>query len=72
MHPGLGGAVGPARRAAGRAGFTGPRTVFEGMHGLFNGFAHTRDGNWPALLDGFGERWLTPRRWPSSPIPAGP
>jgi 2-methylcitrate dehydratase PrpD len=42
-----------------RAGFTGPRTVFEGVHGLFNGFAHTRDGNYGALIDGFGERWLT-------------
>ena len=34
-----------ARRCSARAGFTGPRTVFEGVHGLFHGFAHTREGN---------------------------
>jgi 2-methylcitrate dehydratase PrpD len=43
----------------GRAGFTGPRTVFEGEHGLFNGFAHTHDGEYGRLLDGFGARWVT-------------
>ena len=32
---------GCARRCSARAGFLGPRTVFEGVHGLFNGFAHT-------------------------------
>jgi 2-methylcitrate dehydratase PrpD len=31
--------------------------VLEGTHGLFNAFAHTREGNYGALLDGFGERW---------------
>ncbi|TMB34400.1 MAG: MmgE/PrpD family protein, partial [Deltaproteobacteria bacterium] len=43
----------------GRAGFRGPRTVFEGTHGLFHGFARTREGNYGALLDGFGEKWVT-------------
>ena len=59
MHPGWAAQSGLRAALLARAGFTGPRTVFEGTHGLFNAFAHTREGNWGALLDGFGERWLT-------------
>jgi 2-methylcitrate dehydratase PrpD len=59
MHPGWAAQSGLRAALLGRAGFMGPRTVFEGTHGLFNGFAHTRDGDWDALLDGFGERWVT-------------
>jgi 2-methylcitrate dehydratase PrpD len=42
-----------------RQGFVGPRTVFEGVHGLFNGFAHTSDGDYEALTGDFGTRWVT-------------
>ena len=44
LHPGW--AAQSAIRAAllARAGFNGPRTVFEGVHGLFHGFAHTAAG----------------------------
>ena len=42
-----------------RGGFTGPRTVFEGVHGLFHGFAHTTEGNYAALTGDFGTRWVT-------------
>jgi len=59
MHPGWAAQSGLRAALLARAGFTGPRTVLEGVHGLFNGFAHTREGDWGALLDGFGERWLT-------------
>jgi 2-methylcitrate dehydratase PrpD len=41
-----------------RQGFRGPRTVFEGTHGLFNGFAHTTEGNYAKLLQGFGKDWV--------------
>ncbi len=58
MHPGWAAQSGLRAALLGRAGFTGPRTVLEGTHGLFHGFAHTREGNYAALLDGFGERWL--------------
>jgi 2-methylcitrate dehydratase PrpD len=58
MHPGWAAQSGLRAALLARAGFTGPRTVLEGAHGLFHGFAHTREGNWGALLDGFGERWL--------------
>jgi 2-methylcitrate dehydratase PrpD len=42
-----------------RAGFVGPRTVFEGAHGLFHGFAHTSHGDYDALTGDFGARWVT-------------
>src|SRR5262249_38988594 len=42
----------------GRAGFAGPRSVFEGTHGFFNAFAHSAEGQYAALLDDFGERWV--------------
>jgi 2-methylcitrate dehydratase PrpD len=58
LHPGW--AAQSAIRAAdlARAGFIGPRTVLEGTHGLYQAFAHTADGDWAKLLDGFGERWV--------------
>src|SRR5258705_10530045 len=42
-----------------RGGFVGPRTVFEGVHGLFHGFAHTTKGDYDALTGDFGTRWVT-------------
>ena len=48
-----------ARRCSARAGFVGPRTVLEGVHGLFHGFAHTTKGDYDALTGDFGERWVT-------------
>jgi 2-methylcitrate dehydratase PrpD len=60
LHPGW--AAQSGLRAAGlaRAGFLGPRTVFEGVHGLFHGFARTTAGDYDALTGDFGARWLTP------------
>jgi 2-methylcitrate dehydratase PrpD len=40
-----------------REGFSGPRSVFEGTHGLFFGFAHAADGKYSELTDTFGEQW---------------
>jgi len=58
MHPGWAAQSGLRAALLGRAGFSGPRTLFEGAHGLFAGFARTTEGNYAALLDGFGQRWL--------------
>jgi 2-methylcitrate dehydratase PrpD len=33
--------------------------VFEGVHGFFHAFAHAKDGDYGALLDGFGTKWVT-------------
>ena len=57
MHPGWAAQSGLRAALLARAGFVGPSTVFEGVHGLFNGFAHTRQGNWDALIDGFAVVW---------------
>lgn len=58
MHPGW--AAQSAYRAVRMAqqDFKGPATVFEGKHGLFHGFANTSDGDFEAMLQGFGQHWL--------------
>jgi 2-methylcitrate dehydratase PrpD len=58
MHPGWAAQSGIRAALLARGGFQGPRTVFEGVHGLFHGFAHTRQGNY-AALDDFGATWVT-------------
>lgn len=59
MHPGWAAQSGIRATLLARAGFSGPRTVFEGVHGLFHGFAHTTKGNYQALTGDFGARWVT-------------
>lgn len=59
MHPGWAAQSGIRAALLARAGFSGPRTVFEGVHGLFHGFAHTTKGNYQALTGDFGARWVT-------------
>jgi 2-methylcitrate dehydratase PrpD len=58
LHAGWAAQSGLRAALLGRAGFAGPRTVFEGEHGLFNGFAHSRDGAYEALTGEFGARWV--------------
>ena len=58
LHPGWAAQAGMRAALLARHGFVGPRTVFEGTHGLFHGFARTTEGNYAALTSGFGERWL--------------
>src|SRR5262247_1966536 len=60
LHPGWAAQSGLRAARLARAGFLGPRTVFEGTHGLFHGFAHTTAGDYDALTGDFGARWLTP------------
>ena len=59
MHAGWAAQSGIRAALLAKSMFTGPRTVFEGTHGLFHGFAHTTEGNYDALLGDFGERWVT-------------
>ncbi|HTC17602.1 MAG TPA: MmgE/PrpD family protein, partial [Stellaceae bacterium] len=58
LHPGWSAQAGLRAALLARGGFVGPRTVFEGTHGLFHGFAHTTQGDYGKLLDGFGEHWV--------------
>src|SRR6202162_410840 len=59
LHAGWAAQSGIRAALLAREGFVGPRTVFEGVHGLFNGFAHTTQGDYEALLGDFGTRWVT-------------
>jgi 2-methylcitrate dehydratase PrpD len=59
MHAGWAAQSGYRAAMLARAGFSGPRTVFEGVHGLFHGFANTLDGDYDALIGDFGTRWVT-------------
>ncbi len=57
LHPGWAAQSGLRAALLARGGFVGPRTVFEGVHGLFHGFAHTTKGDYGALSD-FGDTWV--------------
>ncbi len=59
LHAGWAAQSGIRAALLGRAGFSGPRTVFEGVHGFFRGFAHTTQGDFAALTGDFGTRWVT-------------
>src|SRR5436190_21045983 len=48
MHAGWAAQSGMRAALLARAGFSGPRTVFEGVHGFFHGFANTTVGNFDA------------------------
>jgi len=59
MHAGWAAQSGLRAALMAKHGFVGPRTVFEGTHGFFHGFAHTTKGNYDALIGDFGERWVS-------------
>ena len=58
LHPGWAAQAGLRAALLAKHGFFGPRTVFEGTHGFFHGFAHTTKGDYSALTGDFGERWV--------------
>jgi 2-methylcitrate dehydratase PrpD len=57
LHAGWAAHCGVHAARLGARGFVGPRSVLEGTHGLFFGFAHGKEGDYDALTSGFGERW---------------
>jgi 2-methylcitrate dehydratase PrpD len=59
LHAGWAAQSGIRAALLARQGFVGPRTVLEGVHGLFHGFAHTTHGDYEALTSDFGTRWVT-------------
>src|ERR1700726_4095986 len=59
LHAGWAAQSGIRAALLARHGFVGPRTVFEGVHGVFHGFAHTTEGDYAALTGDFGSRWVT-------------
>ncbi len=61
LHAGWAAQVGIQASRLGQQGFLGPRTVFEGTHGLFNGFARATEGNYDVLTKDFGSDWYLSR-----------
>jgi 2-methylcitrate dehydratase PrpD len=59
MHAGWSAQSGLRAALLGREGFLGPRTVFEGVHGLYHGFANSTKGNYGEIAGDFGQRWVT-------------
>src|ERR1700680_3244248 len=58
LHAGWAAQSGIRAALLARQGFVGPRTVVEGVHGFFHGFAHTTEGDYDALIGDFGARWV--------------
>jgi 2-methylcitrate dehydratase PrpD len=58
LHTGWAAQAGIQAARFGAQGFLGPRTVLEGTHGLFNGFARSAEGDYAVLTQGFGEKWV--------------
>src|SRR5260221_1872671 len=57
LHAGWAAHAGLHAARLAKEGFVGPRTVFEGTHGLFFGFAHTNEGKFSELTESFGRDW---------------
>jgi 2-methylcitrate dehydratase PrpD len=57
LHAGWAAQAGLQAARLGQQGFLGPRTVFEGTHGLCNGFARSSEGNYGVLSEEFGRKW---------------
>jgi 2-methylcitrate dehydratase PrpD len=73
LHPGWGAHAGVVATHLAQSGFTGPATVLEGPHGLYQAFAGGHDpGRLGALLDTLGMRWelaeLTLKPYPCGSI----
>jgi 2-methylcitrate dehydratase PrpD len=57
LHAGWAAKIGVQAARLGSHGFLGPRTVFEGTHGLFYAFAHSAAGNYDVLTEEWGKKW---------------
>jgi len=58
LHAGWAAQSGIRAARLAKEGFTGPRTVFEGTHGLFFGFAHDANALYEKLTADFGKTWV--------------
>jgi len=58
MHPGWAAQSALKAAAMGIAGFRGPVSVFEGVHGLYQAFAPSIQPDFDLLTGGLGEKWF--------------
>jgi len=71
LHPGWNAHAGVVATRLARAGFTGPETVFEGTHGLYQAFAGGHDAaKLDGLLETLGRTWEI-RELTLKPYPCG-
>lgn len=61
LHPGFAGQAGLLAARLAAAGATGPATVLDGPHGVYDALAADGSADPAAVLDGLGERWETTR-----------
>lgn len=61
MHAGWAAQSGIRAARMGAAGFRGPQTVFEGVHGLFAAFAPSIEPDFAPLTDNLGRHWEAAR-----------
>jgi 2-methylcitrate dehydratase PrpD len=61
LHAGAAAQSGIRAALLAEGGFTGPATVFEGVHGFYKAFAPSLAPNFEPLLDALGTDWITPR-----------
>ena len=59
MHPGWAAQSALRAYAMAKAGFVGPKAVFEGVHGAFSTFAPSIEPRTEQLFNGLGERWVS-------------
>jgi len=57
LHAGWAARIGLHAARIAQHGFLGPRTVLEGTHGLFNGFAHKGSHDYEVVTRDFGQTW---------------
>jgi 2-methylcitrate dehydratase PrpD len=60
MHAGWAAQSGLRAALMARGGFVGPRTVLEGVHGLYRAFAPSVAPDLRPLVDGLGSSWVMP------------
>src|SRR5438045_8870195 len=58
MHPGWAAQAGYRAARMAQAGFTGPRTLFDGQNRFLPAFARSHGCDFSAMLDGAGQAWL--------------
>ncbi|WP_431285514.1 MmgE/PrpD family protein [Humitalea sp. 24SJ18S-53] len=58
FHAGWAAQAGLRAAMLARAGFDGPRTVFEGTHGLYKSFAPSLKADFAPIVDALGSRWV--------------
>ncbi|MDQ0323051.1 2-methylcitrate dehydratase PrpD [Pararhizobium capsulatum DSM 1112] len=58
LHPGWAAQSGYRAALLGRAGFFGPRTVFDGPRNVFKVFSQSAPADRHAVIAGLGEKWL--------------